>query len=410
MFTNNSMRFRAVTALSIVCALGLMFSNFGPATRAQKASSKRPLTHQDYDGWRSIQGQTISRDGKFIAYALVPQDGDGEVVVRNLATGVEWRHGRGWRPPAVPSGDDEAPAGPAIAAGRLTRVSFTADSRFAAFTIEPNKDDVLKARKERKAPDASPKNALGIMDLSNGQVTRVERVKSFQTPEEGPNWIAYQLEAKVEERKADDKAAEPKPESKQNENDDQDFQQRGRGAAGAPGGRPTSSRKEYGSDLVLRNLATGAERTVADALEYSFSKDAGTLVFTVSSRKEESNGVYAVTPGNDAPPIDLLTGKGKYSRISWDEDQTQLAFISDRDEAAVKEQGVKEPARNSPPARFKLYHWDRKAAKATEIVSTSTPGFRSGMVISERANLSFSRDGGALFLGVAPPPERAERA
>jgi dipeptidyl aminopeptidase/acylaminoacyl peptidase len=404
MFTNNSMRLRAVTALSIVCALGLMFSNFGPATRAQKASSKRPLTHQDYDGWRSIQGQTISRDGKFIAYALVPQDGDGEVVVRNLATGVEWRYGRGWRPPAVPAGDDEAPAGPAIVAGRLTRASFTADSRFAAFTIEPNKDDVLKARKERKAPDASPKNALGIMDLSNGQVTRVERVKSFQTPEEGPNWIAYQLEAKVEERKADDKTAEPKPESKQNENDDQDFQ-RGRGAAGAPGGRPGGSRKEYGSDLVLRNLATGAERTVADALEYSFSKDAGTLVFTVSSRKEDSNGVYAITPGNDAAPAGLLTGKGKYSRISWDEDQTQLAFISDRDEAAVKE-----AARNSPPAQFKLYHWDRKAAKATEIVSTSTPGFRSGMVISERASLSFSRDGGALFLGVAPPPEQAERA
>jgi dipeptidyl aminopeptidase/acylaminoacyl peptidase len=429
MFTSNSPRRRlihphAATALLIVCAFGLIFANFGLTTTARQASSmgaggraggqargqataKRPLTHQDYDSWRSIQGQTISRDGKFIAYALIPQDGDGEVVVRNLATGVEWRYGRGWRPPTPPPDGDETPGPAALAqAGRLSRVSFTADSRFAVFTIEPNKDEVLKARKEKKAPDAMPKNALGIMDLSSakgGQVTRVERVKSFQAPEDGPAWIAYQLEAKPEEKKADDKAA--KPEQKQNENDDEDFQQRGRSAAG---GRPGGARNEYGSDLVLRSLTNGVERTFADALEYSFSKDARTLVFTISSRKEEGNGVYAVTPGFDGPPIDLLTGKGKYSKIAWDEGQTQLAFISDRDEASVKEQGAKQQTKDSPPARFKLYHWDRKAAKATEIVSSTegaTQGFRAGMVISERANLSFSRDGGELFLGVAPPPE-----
>ncbi len=415
MFTNYSRRWRlahlhAATALLIVCALGLFSANFGLATKAQQSSSiqaggqaggrataKRPLTHQDYDGWRSIQGQTISRDGKFIAYALIPQDGDGEIVVRNLATGAEWRYGRGWRPPTPPPDGDETPAPAALAqAGRAPRVHFTADSRFAAFTIEPNKGDVLKARKEKKAPDAMPKNALGVMDLSNGQVARVEHVKSFQAPEDGPGWIAYQLEAKPEEKKAEDKAAE----QKQNENDDEDFQQRGRGAAG---GRTGAARKEYGSDLVLRNLTTGVERTFADALEYSFSKDARTLVFTVSSRKEEANGVYAVTPGADGLPVDLLTGKGKYSKIAWDEGQTQLAFISDRDEEAAKQQ-----TKGSPPARFKLYHWDRKAAKATEIVAPTegaTQGFRAGMVISERGALSFSRDGGELFLGAAPPPE-----
>ena len=423
MFTTNFRRshpfhLHPVTALLIVCAFGLIFRNFDLTTKAQQASStraggqataqataKRPLTHQDYDGWRSIQGQAISRDGKFIAYALIPQDGDGEIVVRNLVTGVEWRHGRGWRAP-TPAPDGETPVGQAAIAqaGRLSRVFFTADSRFAAFTIEPNKDDVLKARKEKKSQDAAPKNALGIMDLSNGQVTRAERVKSFQTPEDGSGWIAYQLEAKPEERKSDDKAAEPKPEQKQNEDFDEDFQQRGRGA-GAAGGRPGGARKEYGTDLVLRNLTNGAERTFADALEYSFCKDARTLVFTVSSRNEETNGVYAAAPGNDAPPVDLLTGKGKYSKITWDEEQTQMAFISDRDEASVKEQGAKQQTKDSPPAKFKLYHWDRKAAKAIEIVSTATPGFRAGVVISERANLSFSRDGGELFLGVAPPPE-----
>jgi dipeptidyl aminopeptidase/acylaminoacyl peptidase len=396
----HSARFTARPIIYLACTLALLgFSVWPRPQAAQQAAvpaAKRPVTHQDYDSWRSIQGQTISRDGKFLAYALIPQDGDGEIVVRNLATGSEWRHGRGWRPPTPPPDSGETPAPVAFAqAGRQSRIFFTADSRFAAFTIEPNKEDVLKARKEKKAPDAMPKNALGILDLANGQVTRVERVKSFQVPEDGTGWIAYQLEAKPEERRPD--ATAPKAEPKQNENDEEDFQQRGRGAGfGAAGGRPGGARREYGTDLVLRNLANGTERTFIDALDLNFSKDAKSLIFTVSSRKEETNGVYVVTPGNDAAPIELLTGKGKYSRLTWDEEQTQLAFLSDRDDAAAKQPKVK------------VYYWDRKAPKATELVSIATPGFRAGLVISERAGANFSQDGSKLFLGVAPPPE-AER-
>lgn len=381
------------------CLLGLMFPVMTSAQRSAakpQTAAKRALTHQDYDSWRSIQGQALSRDGKFLAYASMPQDGDGEIIVRNLTTGVEYRHGRGWRPPVPPPDDPEAGPGAGFAAiAGAVRPRFTADSRYAIFTIEPNKEDVLKARKEKKAPDQMPKNALGIMDLSNGQVTRIERVKNFQVPEDAAGWLAYQLEAKPAERKPDEKTAAPAQTS--NNDDEEDLQQRGR-AAGATSGRAGGARKEYGTDLVLRNLANGSERSFADALDYSFSKDAKNLVFTVSSRKEESNGVYVATPGNDASPVDLLTGKGKYSRLTWDDDQTQMAFISDRDDAESKQ------------PKFKLYHWDRKAAKAAEIVSSATPGFRSEMVISERGALSFSLDGGELFLGVAPPPEPEKEA
>src|SRR5207247_9446153 len=45
------------------------------------------------------------------------------------------------------------------------------------------------------------------------------------------------------------------------------------------------------------------------------------------------------------------------------------------------------------------------AASDIEIVSTSSPGFRKDFVISEKATLGFSLDGGRLFLGAAPPPE-----
>ena len=52
-----------------------------------QSADKRPLAHTDYDSWRNIQNQQLSPDGKFLAYASFPQEGDGDVIVRNLTTG-----------------------------------------------------------------------------------------------------------------------------------------------------------------------------------------------------------------------------------------------------------------------------------------------------------------------------------
>lgn len=368
----------------VALALTLVFTF---STLAQK----RPLTHQDYDAWKSIQAQQLSRDGKWVAYALVAQDGDGEIIVRNLAAGTEYKVNRGYRPPTPPpseAGEPGPPAGGFGAPNRNVRPVFTADSKFVLFTIEPTKAALNQAKKDKKRPEEMPKNALGIMDLSSGQVTRIEKVKSFAVPEDAAGWVAYQLEAKPEERRPEAEAAKP--------GDDDEDQQRGGGRGGGAalgGGRP-GNRKEYGTDLVLRNLTTGAERTFTDALDISFSKDAKALVYTVSARKEEANGVFVATPGNDAAPQELLSGKGKYSRLTWDEDHTQLAFASDKDDAAAKQ------------PKLKLYYWKRgDAAKATEIVANNMAGFRTGFVISDRAGINFSQDGGKLYLGVAPPPE-----
>jgi hypothetical protein len=77
----------------------------------QQTPTKRPLRHQDYDSWRSIQAPQISRDGKFVAYAFMAQDGDSEIVARNVATGAEWRVPRGYHPPVPPPDDPGANIG-----------------------------------------------------------------------------------------------------------------------------------------------------------------------------------------------------------------------------------------------------------------------------------------------------------
>src|SRR6185503_14543208 len=298
------------TALRKIIVLHLLAVLAVASAVAQQPGSKRPLTHSDYDNWRAIQGPALSRDGKFVAYALVPEDGDGEIVVRNLATGAEWRHIRGAQPTRQADPTGELPAGPPVFVGRP---SFTADGRFVVFSILPTKAETEKAKKEKKKPEEMPKNAMGIMDIGTGEVTRVDRVKNFQVPENGTGWMAYLLEAKPEEKKADDRRPPDTP-----------------AAASPPERRRRDRKKEYGSELVLRNLADKSERTFPDVLEYTFSKDAKRLVFAVSSKKEETNGAYAATPGSADAPAALLSGKGKYTKLSWDEKQTVLAFLSDR--------------------------------------------------------------------------------
>ena len=342
------------------------------ARTAQTPVTKRALTHQDYDSWRSILAQQVSRDGKFVAYAYVPQDGDGEIVVRNLATGVDWRAPRGYRPPVPPPDDPGTNLAEFQAElARLLRPVFTADSRFLIFATEPTKADVNKAKKEKKKPEDMPKNGLSIMDLSTGTVTQVEKVKTFRVPEDGSGFIGY-----LSEPGPEPKPAEPNPSPSQ-----------------PPQPRRPGKKKEYGSELVLRNTSTGNERKFSDELDFTISKDAKTLVYTVSSRNEETNGVFAVATETDSAPTALISGKGKYQKLTWDEDNTQFAFISDKEDAAAKQ------------PKFRVYHWNLKDPQANEIVSPGSTGFPKDMVISERANLGFSLDGSHLFLGSAPPPE-----
>lgn len=163
----------------------------------QAAAAKKPVTYDIYDSWRSIQGTQLSRDGTWLVYSLVPQDGDGELISLNLKTDKEFRAARGNQP------------------------AITTDGKFVIFSVAPLKADVDKAKKDKKKPEEQPKAGLGIMDLATGTVTTVERVKSFKLPEEASTFVAFLLEppVKKEEDKKDEAkpAAEPKKEEKKKE-------------------------------------------------------------------------------------------------------------------------------------------------------------------------------------------------
>ena len=147
--------------------------------------TKRPLNHNDFDGWRSIVGQKLTNDGKYLAYGVFPQEGDGEVVIRNLVTGKEQREAAGMRPtPTPPTPGEEGPA----ADTRSVTIAFSPDSKSLIFSTFPSKAESDKAKKDKKP---APKDGMVILDLASGKTTRVDRVKRFALAEKAPALLAY---------------------------------------------------------------------------------------------------------------------------------------------------------------------------------------------------------------------------
>jgi len=222
-------------------------------------TAKRPLNHHDYDGWKSIAGQQLSADGKFLAYSVFPQEGDGEVVIRNLVTGKDQHETVGARPvvetAAVP---EEGPPPPP----RGVTMAFSADSRTLVFSTFPAKADTDKAKKEKKTPGQMPKDGMVIVDLATGKATRVERVKRFQMAERASAYLVY-----LREGPDTPGGATPKPDVGDRVAADQQAGRGGRGG-GAAGGAGRGPRPEFGTDMVIRSLTDSTERTIPDVVEF----------------------------------------------------------------------------------------------------------------------------------------------
>src|SRR5688572_15475645 len=155
------------TRYSLLASLFLIFVSVAGA----QLIVKRPLDHSAYDTWRSISGTSFSRNGEWLLYRIGPAVGDGEITVRNTATGAEHK---------IPRGSLGA--------------RFTYDGKYVIATVVPAKAEVDQAKKDKKAPRDMPKNSLAILDLTSGKITTIEKVRSWRLAEKGSDWISYSVD------------------------------------------------------------------------------------------------------------------------------------------------------------------------------------------------------------------------
>jgi dienelactone hydrolase len=403
----------------VVLVLPLAVATVPVGTASGTVAAKKPISYDAYDGWRSIQGTQLSRDGQWLVYALVPQDGDGELVALNLKINKEYRAARGKQP------------------------VLTVDGKFVAFTVAPVKAEVDKAKKDKKKPEEQPKNGLGIMNLATGEVTTVDRVKSFKVPEESGAFVAYLMEPPL--KKPDEKKDEVKKEEAKNEpavkKEPEVKPEAKKEESKTEEAKKEEKKKEPGNDLIIRELASGKETKVAEVADYVWAKPGTWLAYSVSSKIPENDGAFAWEAAS-GKTVALLKGLGNYKNLTFDEKGTQLAFTSDRDDyksdksasklyywplsanqpgaaagatrpvpaaSAVKPLAAGE-AKPAPGAgKLTLAPGTTKLAApseaAIELAPAGAKGFPAGMAVSENGKPQFSKDGGRLFFGIAATPK-----
>jgi dipeptidyl aminopeptidase/acylaminoacyl peptidase len=317
----------------------------------------RPLTFEDLMKFRQIQDPSISEDGAWVAFALVPDRGDGEAVVRSTTTETHYRIERG--------------EGPVI----------SADGLWVAAAITPTLEEREKAKAKKsgkgagKNDDDKPKNGLSLLDLRDGSEQRIDMVEAFAFSDNG-RWLAFKHH---EEKAEPDKDAEEDPEEATDEKDKDE----------------KKKEPELGTTMKLRDLATGEEFTIEHVSEFAFAEQAPILVYAVSAPEGEGNGVFARRlDGKGAAQSTLHAAvNGLYTHLEWAREATHLAFVA----AVLDDDGE--------PGDAEVWTW-RGNGEAQRMASRDDAP--DGWTVPSKNELRWSRDGKRLFFGFKPVDEEED--
>ena len=349
------MRFRLFAPLALALS-------FAALTHAD--DPKRPLDQSVYELWSAIRGDAISPDGKWALYSLTHEIGDGSIHIRSVAGDTDYAFDRG------------------------VEGAFSRDNAHAVFRIKPTLAKVRQAKREKKKKDDLPKDSMGIVDLGAGDLTTIDRVKSFALPEKAGHHVAALLEKPVKAKPKDDdekttKSEEPAEEStppKEKSPSEPDAEK-----------NSDAKKKKTGSPLLLIDLATGDQNTFEHVTEYLFDKQANFLAYVVSTKGGESDGVFVVdlTTGE---VTDVMTGEGEYKSLAFDKAGQQLAFLSDRDDYQADE------------PEWTLHLWTAGEDTSSTVAAAGDPGVPDGWWVSKNRAPNFSESGDRLYFGAAPRP------
>ncbi len=323
----------------------------------------------DVGEWKRITGAAISPDGKWMTYTYQPNDGDATLFVKQLdgakvyetSTGAAGGGGRG----GFGGGGGGA--------------QFSDDSRWVVYTVNPPTPPAGRggrngggARGGGGAPAGgrgaaqgaggrgnAPQRHLELLDLASGAKFEAPNAASFRFAK-GAKWLAIKLN------------------------------------------KPVPDTSYRGSDLLLRDLATGSTRNIGNVDEFDFDDAGRLLAYTVDATDRLGNGIYVLDMASGTTRA-LSSDTAHYAQLSWSDSSTNLAVL----------RGLK--PRDSRERVNAVLAWRNVDATTPAAVSydpAQDPAFPPGMVVSEYAAPRWSADGAHLYLGIreqeAEPPRSTE--
>ncbi|MGB8959229.1 MAG: prolyl oligopeptidase family serine peptidase, partial [Candidatus Aminicenantales bacterium] len=243
-----------------------------------QAAAPRPLALQDILAWKSIGSAELSPDGTWFMYRLSPLEGESEVVLRQVAGTKEYRF----------------PIGEAPRYGSASRTGFSADSKWAAFLAYPGSKEMKALRKDKKRVMTT----AVLVDLATGGKTEFEKVRGLAFSGDNPGFVALHRYA---------------PESQEKEKD-----------------------KWTGSDLLLRELASGKEVNVGNVAESAFDKAGARLALVIDAQGQAGNGLQLRDMASGAVSS-LDNDKASYKSLSWTDKGEALAVLKGREDKAYED-------------------------------------------------------------------------
>ncbi len=232
-------------------------------------TQKRPLNASDYDRWQAVRSEKISDDGRWVAYQVDPQEGDGRLeVVSSSPTGTPTRY--------------------VFQRGYMAQ--FTPDSKFLVMRLKVPIADTRKAKLKKKKPDEMPKDSMLALNLATGKTTKLPNVKSFSFGKEAGSWLAVLQTSQDEKEKV---TAKTPAQSKSDTLTPTPVVSTTTVAT-----RKGPIKKIKGDNMTLLNLADGTRKTVRYVSNMVMS-DNGKAVFysresAIDSLKAGANAVPGV--------------------------------------------------------------------------------------------------------------------
>lgn len=346
-------------------------------------SQKRPLTAADYDRWQSVRSEKISPDGRWIAYQVDPQEGDGRLEVTSTASASSSRTRY-----AFPRG---------------YMAQFTPDSKFLVMRLKVPVADVRKAKLKKKKPDDMPKDSLLALNLATGKPTKLPSVKSFMFGKDAGSWLAV-----LQERKAES----PRPTSKAVTQNDTLSPLPPVSTTAVTTSKGTS-KKPKGDDLTLLNMTDGSTKTVRYVSNVVVSDNGQAIFYSKESASDSLKtgdksvpGVFLFSAANGQTAlIDTNSARKVYKGLAIDKAGKQLTWMASADSAGSDVKVFTLYYKSLMPpvvVKGKRGKTTAPAPPFTVITDTLTAGLPRGWSVNEYREPKFADDGRRLYFSTSP--------
>ncbi|MBO0948964.1 S9 family peptidase [Fibrella forsythiae] len=344
-------------------------------------TTKRPLTAADYDRWESVRSENLSRDGRWIAYQIDPQDGNGRLEVADVSRKSAIR---------------QFPRG--------YMAQFTPDSRYLVMRLKVPVADTRKAKLKKKKADEMPKDSLLVLTLATGETRKLPNVKSFMLGKDAGSWLAV-----LQDANAPKLVSEAKPTSKKDT-----LLPTQPVSTTTVAGRKGPAKKPKGDDLVLLNMADGTRRTVTFVSNVTMSDNGQTVFYSRESARDSLKAGEAFMPGvfvfstatSQTMLVDSSSKIKLYKGLAVDKQGKQLAWMTSADSAGADVRIFSLRYKNLAPAPVAAKGKRSKPAVAEGpyriLLDTLNNPLPNRWTANEFREPKFSDDGTRLYFSTSP--------